>query len=48
MKKWIKYIGGGLLVVLVAGLIYGYQKHGHLIPTGTGLVAHQVCSCLYV
>jgi hypothetical protein len=48
MSSWLKFGLIGLLIVLLAGGIYGYQRFVPLINTGTGLVAHQMCACVFV
>ena len=48
MKHKLKFVLVGLALVVVVGGIYGYQRFAPLINTGTGLVAHQMCSCVYV
>ncbi len=48
MKLWIKYALVVLLLAVVGGLAYGYQSFAPLANTGTGLVAHQMCSCVHV
>ena len=48
MKPWLKYLCIAIVILLVSSLTYGYQKFSPLIHTGTGMVAHQICSCLYV
>ena len=48
MKPWMKYLSIALVILLVAGLAYGYERFAPLVMAGTGLVAHQICNCLHV
>lgn len=48
MKPWVKYVSALLIVLVLCGLGYGYVKFAPLANTGTGLVAHQMCSCVHV
>lgn len=48
MKPWIKYLCIAIVILLVSSLTYGYQKFSPLINTATGMVAHQICSCVHV
>ncbi len=47
-KTWLKKGLVGLAVLVVGGLVYGYTSFAPLANTGTGLVAHQMCSCVHV
>lgn len=48
MKPWMKYALGGAALVILLGSVFAYRQFAPLINTGTGLVAHQMCSCVFV
>ena len=46
--RWLGRILMGLLLLVVGGVVWGYQHNKPLLRTGTGYAAHNACALTYV